>query len=154
MAHTFKKTKAQEKGGIFVIFLALLPILITLIVFTINNLQASLLYKRLCQAVNLYSTQKQLACNLIAHNQYGITHSNISEIEDDESIKGTLSYKPFFGFSDEQISIEYSQKIKNKKISIIVLFDLFVDQEHLDHFQKLIPFIDAFKEVAQNKNIK
>ncbi|MDP1723898.1 MAG: hypothetical protein Q8L85_04275 [Alphaproteobacteria bacterium] len=148
-----KKEKIQEKGGIFIIFLALLPILITLIVFTINNLQASLLYKRLCQAVTLYSTQKQLAYNLIAHNQYGITYSNICEVEDDQSIKGTLTYKPFFGFSDESISIEYSQKIKNKNISIIVLLDLFVDQEHMDHFQKLIPFIDAFKEIAQNKNI-
>ncbi|MDP3532852.1 MAG: hypothetical protein Q8S31_06145 [Alphaproteobacteria bacterium] len=154
MAYTFNKKKPQEKGGIFIIFLALLPILITLIVFTINNLQASLLYKRLCQAVTLYSTQKQLAYNLIVQNQYGVTYSNISESEDGENIKGTLSYKPLFSFSDESINYEYSQKIKNKNISIIVLLDLFVDQEHMDHFQKLIPFIDAFKEISQNKNIK
>lgn len=152
MSHFFNKAKSPEKGGIFIIFLAFLPILVTLIVFTINNLQASLLYKRLCQAVDLYTTQKQLAYNLIACNHYGITSSTISETEED-TVKGTLTYKPFFNFSNEDIYFEYSQKIINKHISIIALLDVFVDQDHMDLFQKLMPFIEAFKEIAQIKNI-
>jgi hypothetical protein len=147
-----RKKKTQENGGIFIIFLAFLPILITLILFTINNLQASLLYKRLCQAVDLYTTQKQLAYNLIACNHYGIISSNISKTEE-ETINGTLIYKPFFSFSNENIHFEYSQKIISKSISIIALLDVFVDQNHMDRFQKLMPFIEAFKEIAQTKNI-
>lgn len=144
-------TKANEKGGIFILFLAILPILITLIVFTINNLQANLLYKRLCQAVALYPTQKQLACNLIVRNHYGITYSNI--IENDDTIKGTLTYEPFFNFGHKQINFEFSKKVTSKAISMIVLLDVFVDQSHMDRFSKLVPFIKAFKKIAKQKEI-